>query len=176
MKVRHAITSVTVTPVDPKRSDPDKDEFIMRPKFKRKSIGENQPESNSTTTTTTNNSNANNNTTPSNATNEDGLLIDSSNSSATIKTTFTPAEINLLPRQPISSTELCCAICNYSSKVRTNIVRHLEFHTSEKVVPTTAPVNPVPCLEKNEKMFDKMTNLALSSFTNTSSRMGGRSK
>lgn len=28
-------------------------------------------------------------------------------------------------------------------------------------------MNPVPCLEKNEKMFDKMTNLALSSFTNT---------
>lgn len=30
-----------------------------------------------------------------------------------------------------------------------------------------APVNPVPCLEKNEKMFDKMTNLALSSFTDS---------
>lgn len=40
-------------------------------------------------------------------------------------------------------------------------------------MPKTAPVNPVPCLEKNEKMFDKMTNLALSSITNTS-RMGSK--
>lgn len=36
------------------------------------------------------------------------------------------------------------------------------------MVPETAPVNPVPCLEKNEKMFDKMINLA------SSSHSGGR--
>lgn len=53
-----------------------------------------------------------------------------------------------------------------------NIIRHLQMHLDEKAVPDTAPVNPVPCLEKNEKMFDKMINLAASSFT-TSSRMGG---
>jgi len=29
--------------------------------------------------------------------------------------------------------------------------------------PNNAPVNPVPCLEKKEMMFDKMTNLAASS-------------
>lgn len=46
------------------------------------------------------------------------------------------------------------------------------MHLDEKAVPDTAPVNPVPCLEKNEKMFDKMINLAASSIT-TSSRMGG---
>lgn len=52
--------------------------------------------------------------------------------------------------------------------MRTNLIRHLQFHSQEKLVPETAPVNPVPCLEKNEKMFDKMINLA------SSSHSGGR--
>lgn len=49
-------------------------------------------------------------------------------------------------------------------------MRHLQFHSQEKAVPDIAPVNPVPCLEKNEKMFDKMINLASSSHAG---RMGG---
>lgn len=145
MKSRHSVTSVAVMPVDPKRNDPDKDEFIMRPKLKRKSIGENPQEQLANGT-------------------DDG-------EQNSMKISFSPHEIDLLPRRPIYSTELRCSICNFSTKVRTNMVRHLEFHSLEKVVPTTAPVNPVPCLEKNEKMFDKMTNLAMSSFANTT-RMG----
>ncbi|KAJ9587631.1 hypothetical protein L9F63_018925 [Diploptera punctata] len=47
------------------------------------------------------------------------------------------------------------------------MVRHLQLHISSNVPdaipPSTAPVNPVPCLEKKEMMFDKMTNLAASS-------------
>lgn len=53
------------------------------------------------------------------------------------------------------------------------MVRHLQFHSQEKAVPDSAPVNPVPCLEKNEKMFDKMINLASSSHK---SKMGGGGK
>lgn len=154
MKTRHAVNGVTVMPVDPKKSDPDKDEFIMRPKPKRKSIGENNQQEQQI-----------------NSGNEDVVKTESN----PLKTNFSPSEVDLLPRQPIYSTALCCAICNYSTKVRTNLVRHLEFHTMEKDVPKTAPVNPVPCLEKNEKMFDKMTNLALSSFTSTTTRMGTKS-
>lgn len=153
MKARHAVNGVIVIPVDPKRNDPDKDEFIMRPKSKRKSIGENPPEQ------------QNNNIT------EETIRIEQT----VTKISFTPQEIELLPRQPIYSTQLRCALCNYSTKVRTNLVRHLEFHSMEKEAPTTAPVNPVPCLEKNEKMFDKMTNLALSSFTSTTGRVGEKS-
>lgn len=149
MKNRHSVTSVTVIPADPRRNDPDKDEFIMRPKLKRKSIGETPPEQQTNNTTTT----------------ED--VVRGGNELNAMKLCYSPNEIDLLPRRPIYSTELRCAICNFSTKVRTNLVRHLEFHSMEKVVPTTAPVNPVPCLEKNEKMFDKMTNLALSSFANT---------
>lgn len=152
MKARHAVNSVSVMPVDPKRNDPDKDEFIMRPKpTKRKSTGDNSQE-------------------PQNGT-EDTTKVEQN----TPKTSFSPQEIDLLPRQPIYNTELRCSICNYSTKVRTNLVRHLEFHSMEKEVPTSAPVNPVPCLEKNEKMFDKMTNLALSSFASTTTRMGEKS-
>lgn len=149
MKTRHAVNSVTVMPVDPKHNDPDKDEFIMRPKPKRKSIGENPLDQ------------------------QIGGSEDTEQN--TTKISFNPNEIELLPRQPIYSKELRCAICKYSTKVRTNLVRHLEFHSMEKEVPKTAPVNPVPCLEKNEKMFDKMTNLALSSFGNTT-RMNIKTK
>lgn len=48
------------------------------------------------------------------------------------------------------------------------MVRHLKIHlkyveTEGFVVPSTAPTNPVPCLDTKERMFDKMTNLAASS-------------
>lgn len=85
---------------------------------------------------------------------------------------FSPEEIDKLPQRHIFTTDLKCSLCSYSTKVKTNLVRHLQFHAREKAVPTMAPVNPVPCLDKNEKMFDKMTNLAASSMTG-SSRMGG---
>lgn len=48
------------------------------------------------------------------------------------------------------------------------------MHLDEKAVSDSAPVNPVPCLEKNEKMFDKMINFAASSIT--TGRMGGTAK
>ncbi|CAG5046988.1 unnamed protein product [Parnassius apollo] len=43
------------------------------------------------------------------------------------------------------------------------MVRHLQLHAEQQPVPQTAPVNPVPHLETNEKHFDKMVNLASSS-------------
>lgn len=92
----------------------------------------------------------------------------------TEKEMFSPDQIDELPKRSIFTSEIKCSLCPYGTKVRSNLVRHLQFHSAEKSVPETAPVNPVPCLEKNEKMFDKMTNLAISSFTGGSgSRMGG---
>ncbi|KAG5893935.1 hypothetical protein JTB14_028744 [Gonioctena quinquepunctata] len=90
-------------------------------------------------------------------------------------TVYTPDQIDSIPIRSIFSSDIRCGICSYSTKVRTNLVRHLQFHSQEKSVPDTAPVNPVPCLEKNEKMFDKMMNLASSSHT-SASRMGGSGK
>lgn len=78
-------------------------------------------------------------------------------------TVFSPGDIDRLPRPHIYQTDVFCSICNYATKVKWNMVRHLQAHQNEQAVPETAPVNPVPCLEKSEKMFDKMVNLALSS-------------
>ena len=55
-----------------------------------------------------------------------------------------------------------------------NIIRHLQLHAKDERVPESGPVNPVPCLDKKERMFDKMVNLASSSHQN--GRMGGKPK
>lgn len=90
------------------------------------------------------------------------------------KLSFNPDEIEQLPRQAIYNREVQCAVCPYRTKVRTNIVRHLQLHAKDETVPETGPVNPVPCLDKKEKMFDKMVNLASSSHQN--GRMGAKPK
>lgn len=90
------------------------------------------------------------------------------------KLSFSPDELEQLPRQAIYNREVQCAVCPYTTKVRTNIIRHLQLHAKDQTVPESGPVNPVPCLDKKEKMFDKMVNLASSSHQN--GRMGGKSK
>ncbi|KAL0129058.1 hypothetical protein PUN28_004033 [Cardiocondyla obscurior] len=90
------------------------------------------------------------------------------------KLLFGPDEIEQLPRQAIYNREVQCAVCPYKTKVRTNIVRHLQLHAKDETVPESGPVNPVPCLDKKEKMFDKMVNLASSSHQN--GRMGAKPK
>lgn len=87
------------------------------------------------------------------------------------KTTYSPDEIEKLPLSAIFMRAVQCALCPYSNKVRTNIVRHLQAHLKDESVPESSPVNPVPCLDKKERMFDKMVNLAISSHEN--GRMGG---
>ncbi|XP_036142229.1 uncharacterized protein LOC105830364 isoform X2 [Monomorium pharaonis] len=90
------------------------------------------------------------------------------------KLSFSPDEIDQLPRQAIYNREVQCAVCPYTTKVRTNIIRHLMLHAKDETVPESGPVNPVPCLDKKEKMFDKMVNLASSSHQN--GRMGPKPK
>lgn len=87
------------------------------------------------------------------------------------KTTYSPDEIEKLPLSAIFMRAVQCALCPYSNKVRTNVVRHLQAHLKDESVPDSSPVNPVPCLDKKERMFDKMVNLASSSHEN--GRMGG---
>lgn len=48
----------------------------------------------------------------------------------------------------------------------------MQLHAKDETVPESGPVNPVPCLDKKEKMFDKMVNLASSSHQN--GRMGAK--
>lgn len=65
----------------------------------------------------------------------------------------------LLPMQ-LFSEPVTCGICStYKSKVRQNIIVHLECH-STGLVPVNDITNPVPCTDKSELMFNKMTNHA----------------
>lgn len=90
------------------------------------------------------------------------------------KNVFGPEDIERLPRPPVYAQEVKCKVCSYATKVRSNMLKHLKAHFENKAVSEQAPVNPVPCLEKNEMMFEKMVNLAASS--QTPSRMGGKKK
>lgn len=86
------------------------------------------------------------------------------------KQTFSPNEINEIPLVPVFPKLLKCSMCKYKTKVRTNLLIHLNLHVEsaaqESNVPDAEVVNPVPCLDKNEMMFDKMMNLASSSHKN----------
>lgn len=76
---------------------------------------------------------------------------------------YGPHDIDRLPINPILDDFVVCSLCEFSTKVRLNMVRHLQLHAQQQPVPQTAPVNPVPHLETNERHFDKMVNLASSS-------------
>lgn len=79
---------------------------------------------------------------------------------------YTPDEVQMLPHQAIFPESVSCQLCGYSSKIRSNIHRHLikaDCAVNANVAGTSDPVNPVPCLDTGEKHFDKMRNLAASS-------------
>ncbi|KAL4704386.1 hypothetical protein ACJJTC_017620 [Scirpophaga incertulas] len=76
---------------------------------------------------------------------------------------YGPGDIDRLPINPILDALVTCALCEFSTKVRLNMVRHLQMHKESQPAPSTAPVNPVPHLETNEMYFDRMVNLASSS-------------
>ncbi|XP_065206642.1 uncharacterized protein LOC135836014 isoform X3 [Planococcus citri] len=64
-----------------------------------------------------------------------------------------------LPMQ-LFSEPVTCGICStYDSKVRQNIILHLKCH-STGLGPVKDITNPVPCTDKSELMFNKMTNHA----------------
>lgn len=86
---------------------------------------------------------------------------------ATTKKFYSPDETDLLPRQSIFNELLYCSVCQFSTKVRLNLYRHLEKHRNKEDVGKQDPINPVPCLNTGEKHFDKMINLAGSSNNNT---------
>lgn len=104
--------------------------------------------------------------TPSKATNSSSLPTKMASTkviSSLIR--YGPSDINSLPINPILEENVYCALCEFYTKVRLNMVRHLQQHANQVPVASTAPVNPVPHLDTNEKHFDKMTNLASSSMS-----------
>lgn len=166
MKAVHHVTNTILTPVVSAKCNLNMDEFILKP---------NQTNVAGDLIDSLQSSISNNNTNNSNKEHNQSINMNSNNSHekssssemmmVTTKTVFAPNEIDQLPKRHIFEAEYKCADCSYSTKVRTNLIRHFNFHEMEKNVPGIAPVNPVPCLNKKEKMFDKMTNLAISSIT-----------
>jgi len=64
----------------------------------------------------------------------------------------------------IFSDPISCSLCTYNTKVRSNLVIHLNGHKKGQDNTTKEIVNPVPSIGKSELMFDKMINLSASSF------------
>ncbi|KAJ8956301.1 hypothetical protein NQ318_015037 [Aromia moschata] len=141
-KTRHNINQTCLTPANPNKTNIDTDEYVVRPKLVLQPL-------------------------PS----TEAAPAEAASSAGAAEHVYTPDQIDRIPMRHILSCTAKCGLCSYTTKVRTNMVRHLQFHSEEKAVSESAPVNPVPCLEKNEKMFDKMVNLAGSS--HATSRMGG---
>ncbi|XP_036339396.1 uncharacterized protein LOC118748808 isoform X2 [Rhagoletis pomonella] len=106
------------------------------------------------------------------------LIVEWQRKKSSSRTHFKPSEIGLLPLTPIFDKILNCAVCPYKTKVRTNLMRHLQMHTDDsncgpqQLTNLVDPINPVPCLKSNEKHFDRMTNLASSSLVVGSSSTG----
>lgn len=77
------------------------------------------------------------------------------------KKSYLPSEIHLMPKRMIFQESISCGQCSFSTKVRSNLIRHLKNGCFEQQA--QEPVNPVPCLKSDVRHFDKMRNLAASS-------------
>lgn len=145
MKYKHSTLNMESIPVDPSKANHYTDHFIVYPLTAEKE--------------------ANNKKKPEKRNSTEQKRNESKSIAIPIPITnkFRPEDINHLPHERILNDMIYCASCSYSTKVTSNMLRHLKQHTNELFVPTLAPVNPVPHLHTNEMHFDKMTNLALSS-------------
>lgn len=72
--------------------------------------------------------------------------------------------IETLPKAHIFSQQVGCSLCSFRTKVRSNLLLHLNGHEIGQDNTTKEIVNPVPSIGKSELMFDKMINLSASSF------------
>ncbi|XP_025411013.1 uncharacterized protein LOC112683957 isoform X4 [Sipha flava] len=77
---------------------------------------------------------------------------------------FSPNTIDNIPKSHIFTEPIGCSLCTYNTKVRSNLIIHLNGHTIGQDDITKEIVNPVPSMGKSELMFDKMINLSASSF------------
>lgn len=78
------------------------------------------------------------------------------------KKSYKPEELDQLPNRQIYAEEIQCGNCSFSTKVRSNLVRHFR----QGCIEIKAPVNPVPHLNTGDRYSDKMRNLAASSNSN----------
>ncbi|VVC37522.1 Zinc finger C2H2-type [Cinara cedri] len=77
---------------------------------------------------------------------------------------FSPDTIDNIPMTHIFLNPIGCSLCTYNTKVRSNLILHLNIHKNGQCIITKEIVNPVPSIENSELMFDKMINLSASSY------------
>lgn len=90
-------------------------------------------------------------------------LIERKENKMLTKKYYLPEEVNLLPNRQVFTDDVYCKRCNYRTKVRLNMERHLpscKGSNSFETNPEQAPVNPV---NTGKMHSDNMKNLAASS-------------
>ena len=76
------------------------------------------------------------------------------------KDTFAPSEIDDIPKISMFRQVVRCSVCDFATKVRLNLVKHLRLHLRSdetKEVPFITPVNPVSTPVEGDSSFAKMT-------------------
>jgi len=69
--------------------------------------------------------------------------------SKNVKCVFTPDTIDMIPLKPdIYQNPVRCGICDFSTKIRSNIVKHLRRHAAGLKPPDITPVNPSPIFDE----------------------------
>jgi len=78
--------------------------------------------------------------------------------SKNVKDTFTPEEVQTVPIKPdIYRYYIRCSVCDFSTKVRFNLVKHLKLHLAGMDTPDITPVNPSPIVDEGfENNYSRM--------------------
>ena len=100
------------------------------------------------------------------------MLVPKNNSQRTlrnksVKDTYSPSDVNSIPVKPdIYKQILRCSVCDFGTRVKNNLVKHLRLHIKndkieqDKVsVPIIGPVNPPPVEESESTATTKMSSL-----------------
>merc|ERR1740123_1091656 len=93
---------------------------------------------------------------------KNNLQIQKMARSKALKTIFSPEDIDSIPAKPdIYKYVLRCSLCDYGSRVRNNLVKHLRLHlkTTDNSIPILAPVNPPTDAEADTSATARMTSL-----------------
>ena len=88
--------------------------------------------------------------------------LQKSGRSKTLKDTFSPADVASIPLKPdIYKYILRCSLCDYGTRVRNNLVKHLKLHLKQdSAAPNVlCPVNPPPVDEGDTSALSRMTSL-----------------
>ena len=92
---------------------------------------------------------------------KNNLQIQKTARSKSIKTIFSPTDIDSIPVKPdIYKYVLRCSLCDFGSRVRNNLVKHLRLHLKTRDnIPILAPVNPPTDAEAETSATSRMTSL-----------------